>query len=118
MLDLLTINKEVYAMSKKLRVSIKHMPRYYRYNAGDRIVNLLIDMKIALRVAIQGKGVILNARKLYNTLIVLQVLIEDCIEDNALMFKGKWTIHQPYNRLMELLKLCLQDMTTNDESKA
>lgn len=120
MLDLLTINKEFYSMSKELKASIKHMPRYYRYNAGDRIINLLLDLKIVLRLSLQGKNKqpVFNTKKLYNELIVLQVLIEDCVEDSALVFKGKWTIHQPYNRLIELLKLCSQDITANEESKA
>ena len=41
---------EISAMSKALRQSIKHMPKYYRYNVGDRIINLLLDIKLCVKL--------------------------------------------------------------------
>ena len=38
--------REVDAISKDLKKSIKHMPRYNRYNEGDRIICLLLDLKV------------------------------------------------------------------------
>lgn len=36
-LDYAKILKEVEAINSSLKTSIKHMPRWNRYNAGDRI---------------------------------------------------------------------------------
>lgn len=41
--------REVDAISKGLRKSIKHMPRYNRYNERDRIICLLFVLKVRKR---------------------------------------------------------------------
>ena len=97
--------REIEAIGKVLRKSIKHMPRYHRYNEGDRIVNILLDVKIALKLTCKGRNYHLDTDKLYNDLITLGTLIDDCIEDGALLLKGKYTVHEPRMRLIALFKM-------------
>lgn len=37
------VYKETDFISRELRKAIKHMPRYNRYNGGDRIINISLD---------------------------------------------------------------------------
>lgn len=48
------VYKEIDFISRELRKAIKHMPRYNRYNEGDRIINILLDVKIAVKLACKG----------------------------------------------------------------
>lgn len=99
------VYREIEAISKDLRKSIKHMPRYERYIVGDRILNILLDVKIAVKLACKGRAYTLDTDKLYNDLITLGTLIDDCIEDRALLLKGKYTVHEPRRRLIALFDM-------------
>ena len=52
------------------------MPRYNRYNDGDRIINILLDVKIAVKLACNGSNYSLDSDKLYNDLITLGITLE------------------------------------------
>lgn len=95
--------REVDAISKGLRKSIKHMPRYNRYNEGDRIICLLLDLKVSVRLACKDKRFMLDPVELYRMLVTLETLVDECLEDGSLLLKGEYTIHEPRCRLMGLL---------------
>ncbi len=107
------IYKEVEAISKALRNSIKHMPKYNRYLVGDRIVSLLVDIKLEVKLALVAIDYKYDTIKLYNLLITLGILIDDQIEDGGLLLKGKYTVHEPRMRLASLL-LMLKDILPQD----
>ena len=50
------VYKEIDFISKELRKAIKHMPKYHRYNEGDRILNLLLDIKAKVKLAYKGRN--------------------------------------------------------------
>lgn len=95
--------REIDAISKGLRKSIKHMPRYNRYNEGDRIICLLLDLKVSVRLACKDESFKPNSRWLYRMLVTLETLIDECLEDGSLLLKGEYTIHEPRCRLTRLL---------------
>lgn len=95
--------REVDAISKGLRKSIKHMPRYNRYNEGDRITCLLLDLKVSARLACKDESFKPDSKELYRMLVTLETLIDECLEDGSLLLKGEYTIHEPRMRLMDLL---------------
>lgn len=99
------VYKEVDFISRELRKAIKHMPRYNRYNEGDRIINILLDVKIAVKLACKGRSYSLDSDKLYNDLITLGTLLDECIEDGALLLKGKFNIIEPRKRLIALFDM-------------
>lgn len=99
------VYREIEAISKALRESVKHMPRYNRYNEGDRIINILLDIKIAVKLAHKGRNYTLDTDKLYNDLITLGTLIDECIEDKALLLKGKFNVIEPRKRLIALFDM-------------
>ena len=95
--------REVDAISKDLKKSIKHMPRYNRYNEGDRIICLLLDLKVLVRLACKDESFTPSPKRIYRMLIILETLVDECLEDGSLLLKGKYTIHEPRRRLMDLL---------------
>lgn len=96
---------EIEVISKDLRESIKHMPRYNRYNEGDRIINILLDIKIAVKLVLKGRNYFIDVDKLYNDLITLGTLIDECIDDKALFLKGKFNVIEPRKRLIALFDI-------------
>lgn len=54
--DYTEVFKEIEAISASLRFSIKHMPRYYRYVLGDRILNILLDIKLMVKLKCKGRN--------------------------------------------------------------
>jgi len=79
------------------------MPRYNRYNEGDRIICLLLDLKVSIRLACKDESFKPNSRWLYRMLVTLETLIDECLEDGSLLLKGEYTIHEPRCRLTGLL---------------
>lgn len=104
-LDYESAYMEISAMSKALRQSIKHMPKYYRYNIGDRIINLLLDIKLCVKLLYKGRNSGYTDDDLYNMLVKLGVLIDDCIEEKALLIKGEYNVIEPRERLRKLFML-------------
>lgn len=102
--NLTDLFKEVGDISRALKNPIKHMPRYHRYNEGDRIINVLLDIKIEVTLALKGRSYSIDYDKLYNQLITLETLLDECIEEGALLLKGKDTIFEPRKKLIALLK--------------
>lgn len=99
------VYREIEAISKVLRKSIKHMPRYERYVVGDKMLNILLDVKIMVKLACKGRNYQPDPDLIYNNLITLGTLMDDCIEDGALLLKGKWTVHEPRSRLIALFNM-------------
>ncbi len=103
-LDYATFSKDIDFISKDIKTSVRHMPKYNRYVVGDRILNVLLDIKVEIKLLAFGMGVTTDVSKLYNSLIALWVLIDDCIEDGTLLLKGPFTVAEPRKRLSSLLK--------------
>lgn len=99
-LDYAKILKEVEAINSSLKTSIKHMPRWNRYNAGDRIILLMLDIKVSLKLVLKGVNYELDNSELYNNLLKLGIIIDDCLEDGSLLLKGKYTVIEPRTRLI------------------
>lgn len=97
--------KDIDFINKELRKSIKQMPRYNRYNEGDRILNLLLDIKVVVKLACKGRNYNLNLDKLYNKLVMLETLIDECIDNGSLLLKGKFTIVESRKRLIALFNI-------------
>ena len=112
-LDYAKILKEVEAINSSLKTSIKHMPRWNRYNAGDRIILLMLDIKVSLKLVLKGVNYELDNSELYNNLIKLGIIIDDCLEDGSLLLKGKYTVIEPRTRLITIIEeiqhIILQD---------
>lgn len=97
--------REIEFIRENLRNPIKRMERYERYNYGDRIINLVLDIKISLKLASKGKNYVLDRDQLYNNLITLKVLIDECISNQSLLLKGKYNVIEPKKRLDKLLDM-------------
>ena len=112
-LDYAKILKEVEAINSSLKTSIKHMPRWNRYNAGNRIILLMLDIKVSLKLVLKGVNYELDNSELYNNLLKLGIIIDDCLEDGSLLLKGKYTVIEPRTRLIiiieEIQHIILQD---------
>ena len=112
-LDYAKILKEVEAINSRLKTSIKHMPRWNRYNAGDRIILLMLDIKVSLKLVLKGVNYELDNSELYNNLLKLGIIIDDCLEDGSLLLKGKYTVIEPRTRLITIIEgiqhIILQD---------
>ena len=94
----LDVFTKISDMSKYLRNSIKHMPKYYRYDIGDEIRKLLRDMKYkAFLLQSEDCG-----KELYNMAQHLKILLDECIEDQALLMKGPYTIFEP-RKLLDIV---------------
>lgn len=104
-IDYTEVFKEIEAISAGLRFSIKHMPRYYRYVLGDRILNILLDIKLMVKLKCKGRNYQFSEDDLYNALITLGTLIDEGLEDKALLLKGKYNIIEPRRRLVALFKI-------------
>lgn len=104
-LDYATFSKDIDFLSKGIKASVRHMPKYNRYVVGDRILNVLLDIKVEIKLLAFGMGVsTCDVSRLYNSLIALWVLIDDCIENGTLLLKGPFTVAEPRKRLSSLLK--------------
>lgn len=101
-IDYAKILKEVEAINRTIKPSIKNMPRWNRYNAGDRIILLLLDIKVSLKLVLKGVNYELSYSQLYNNLLTLGIIIDDCLEDGSLLLKGKFTIMEPRTRLINI----------------
>ena len=75
-INYINVYKEIDFISRELRKAIKHMPRYNRYNEEYRIINVLLDVKIAVKLACKGRNYSLDSDKLYNDLITLGTLLD------------------------------------------
>lgn len=105
--------REIEAISKVLRKAIRHMPKYSRYIVGDRIVTLIIDIKLEVKITLMGYGHPADIPKLYNSLMSLNILVDDQIEDGSLLLKGEHTVHEAKIRLNSLI-LTLRDILPQD----
>lgn len=96
---------DVYAkisdISRYLRRSIKQMPRYYLYSEGDKIKELLREMKFKAFL-LQSKDC---SEELYFMALNLKILLDECLEDKALLMKGPYTIYEPRKKLDELIQI-------------
>lgn len=104
-LDYATFSKDIEFICKGLKASIRHMPKYNRYVVGDRILNVLLDIKVTTKLLVFGLGIGKpDVSQLYNSLVTLWMLLDDCIEDGTLLLKGPNTVAEPRKRLSDLLK--------------
>lgn len=78
-LDYAKILKEVEAINSSLKTSIKHMPRWNRYNAGDRIILLMLDIKVSLKLVLKGKYTVIEPRIRLITIIeeIQHIILQD-----------------------------------------
>lgn len=97
----LEIYTEAMQMSREIRESVKHMKRYYRFDVGDEIRQMLRDMKYIIS-DIHSKP---NKCK-YDPLCLLvdkinhlEIALTDCLEDEALSLRGRYNISLPLQRL-------------------
>lgn len=99
--------KEISAMSKEFRHSIKHtMPKENRCGIGDETLQLMRDIKFTIYKGIHA-GTILDCdskHKIIEMLYHLKIMIDECLEDGILLMKGEYTIHQPRKRLADILQ--------------
>lgn len=87
----LDVFAKISDISKYLRKSIKAMPKYYQYSEGDEIKKLLRDMKFkAYLLQYQDCG-----EELYFMAQHLKILLDECLEEKALLMKGPYTIYKP-----------------------
>ena len=98
------ILKEVTDIKKKLRKSIKHMPRYDRYLYGDQIQELLQDIKVSVKLACRNvPGFSYSLHSLVLDLTKVEAMLDDCIEDETLLVKGEYTVADPRKQLTDLI---------------
>ena len=103
----LNIYSEVSFMSKELRTSIKQMSRYYRYDVGDEIREMLRQIKYVISDIHQLPNTEIKYNKicdLIDKLNHLDIALTDCIEDEALSLGGPHSIAIPLNRLRSVLE--------------
>ena len=95
---------EVSLMSSELRLSIKQMNRYYRYDVGDEIRKTLREIKYILSDIHRNPN---NCYKsdLLEKLDHLEIALNDCIEDGALSLSGRYNIVLPMERLSKIINL-------------
>jgi len=60
---------------------------------------------LPVKLACKGRNYSLDSDKLYNDLITLGTLLDECIEDGALLLKGKFNIIEPRKRLIALFDM-------------
>lgn len=69
-LDYATFSKDIEFICKGLKASIRHMPKYNRYVVGDRILNVLLDIKVTTKLLVFGLGIGKpDVSQLYNSLV-------------------------------------------------
>lgn len=100
----LEIYRETNEMAKELKVSIRRMPREFKFDIGNEIKRLLRDMKyqiylINVHSDEEKLSYIKDFIDMYNH---LKILIDDCLEDDVLQLKGKYTIYSPLKRLKSI----------------
>lgn len=102
----LEIYKQVSDMSKELRRSINNMPKFHKYCIGERILNLLLDIKnqIYLCNTRQNEEKLNEMKKLRDLLTHLKICLSECIEDGTLLLKTKFSVQQPLKRLDDIIK--------------
>lgn len=102
--DYQSIFKEVADIKKKLRKPIKHMPKYDRYLYGDQIQELLLTIKVSVKLMCQDvPGFSYSLHSLLFDLTKLSVMLDDCIDDGTLLVKGEFTIADPRKQLTNLI---------------
>lgn len=101
----LEIYKEITDMSKELRRSINNMDRFHKFSIGERILNLLIDIKYQVYMCNTRKEFekLDEMRKLRDLLTHLQICLNDCVEDGVLLLKTKFSIQLPLKRLHNII---------------
>lgn len=57
------------------------MPTFVSHNEGDLIISLILNLQIDVKKVITGKNFELSTDDLYNRLIALETIIDDCIEN-------------------------------------
>lgn len=100
----LEIYRQTSEMAKELKPSLKRMPREYKFDIGNEIKRLVRDMKyqiylINVRPDNEKLPYLKTFIDMYNH---LKILIDDCLEDNVLSLKGKYTIYSPLKRLKSI----------------
>lgn len=97
--------REVEALRKSLKIPIMKMPRYERYNYGDRMINLMLDIKIHVKLTYEGKNCSLDKDMIFNKLITLKVIMDECIDNESLVLSGRYNIIESIKRLETLLTI-------------
>lgn len=98
--------KEICSMSKEFRNSIRHMPVEHRNDIGKEIRFYLRQAKYKTYKAIKTSEVLTHEDKeeLIDTLNIVKIQIDECLEDNLLSVKGTYNIVLPRKRLKEILE--------------
>ena len=103
--------KDITSISKDLRRAVRHMPKYYRYNEGDQIKRLLVEIKLPIKLAAKDVNYTFGYSDTIWKIELLIIILDDCIEDHALLIKGAFTIAEPRQKLddlLESLKECIE----------
>ena len=98
--------KEICSMSKEFRASIRHMPIEHRADIGKEIRSTLRKAKYQTYKAIKTNELLNpdDKKGLIDTLNIVKIQIDECLEDNILSIKGDFNVVLPRKRLKEILE--------------
>ena len=105
----LSIYREVCMFSKEIKPSLRIMPKYIQYEIGDELLHLIRDLKYYIYLINKNdEDRIEYFNKFIDIYNHIKILIDDCLEDNYLSLKCKYTIYSPLKRLNEIGKQILK----------